>query len=456
MKRKSRLIVLGFCVFLFFLIAPLILLYSQGYRFDFEENKIVKTGGIFIKVSNTSAEIYIDEKFVNQTGFFGNSALIENLLPKKYNIEVKKTGFQTWQKNLEIKEKEVTKVENILLVKLNILFDVLEQDIEEFLVSEDEEKILFKRKEEEGWILEELIFDGQIKQTILEQKDLTELGVSLINITESKWDSGGNRILIKTKDSKENIFYFLLDYNFEELTLSKVNFPDEEIENISFNPNNKNEIFYLKDQVVFKKDLELEQSKPRIFLNNIITFKATKDYVIWLSTSGFIFKNDYISEIKEVLNEKPFLIKPEKKYEIESQGSRIFLLENNTIYYISPNQDFEKILDNVQGIKVSYDSRKAVCWNNYEIWILEFESSYKKIFLNRFSETIENCFWFNPNYLAFNLKDKIIISETDTRDKINIFPIKELKNPKIFYNNSLESLYVFSENNLFFSTSIIK
>jgi len=456
MKRKNRLIVLAFCVFLFFLIAPLILLYSQGYRFDFDKNKVVKTGGIFIEISNTSAEIYINEKFVKKTGFFANTVLIENLLPKKYNIEVKKTGFQVWQKNLEIKEKQVTKAENILLVKQNILFNLLEQDIEEFLVSEDEEKILFKRIQQESWILEELIFDGQTRKTILKEKDLIELGVSLIDITESKWDSEKNRILIKTKDSKENIFYFLLDYNLAEPTLSKVNFSDEKIENISFNPNNKNEIFYLKDQVIFKKDIGLKQDESRIFLNNIITFKATKDYIIWLSTSGFIFKNDYISKTKEVLNQEPFLIEPEKKYEIESHGSRIFLLEDNATYYVSPNQDFEKILDNVQGIKVSYDSRKAVCWNDYEIWILEFEPSYKKVFLNRFSETIGDCLWFNPNYLAFNMGDKIRISETDTRDKINIFPIKELKNPKIFYNNSLESLYIFSENNLFFSTSIIK
>jgi len=456
MKRKNRLIILAFCILLFFLIAPLILLYSQGYRFDFDKNKIVKTGGIFIKVSNTSAEIYINEKFVKKTGFFANATLIENLLPKKYNIEVKKAEFQTWQKNLEIKEKQVTKVENILLVKQNILFNVLEQNIEEFLVSEDEKKILLKRIQQENWILEELIFDGQTKKTILEKKDLIELDASFIDIVESKWDSEKNRILIKTKDSKENILYFLLDYNFEKPILSKVNFSDEKIENISFNPNNKNEIFYLKDHVIFKKDLGLEQDEPRIFLNNIITFKATRDYIIWLSTSGFIFKNDYISETKEVLNQKPFLTNPEKKYEIESQGSRIFLLEDNVIYYVSPNQDFEKILNNVQGIKVSYDSRKAVCWNDYEIWILEFEPSYKKVFLNRFSETIGNCLWFNPSYLAFSLGDKIRISETDTRDKINIFPIKELKNPKIFYNNSLESLYIFSENNLFFSTSIIK
>ncbi|MHA1657494.1 MAG: hypothetical protein ACTSUT_00005, partial [Promethearchaeota archaeon] len=62
MKKKTRLILLFSCMALFFTVAPLILLYSQGYRFDFDKNKIVKTGGIFIEVSNTSAEIYINEK----------------------------------------------------------------------------------------------------------------------------------------------------------------------------------------------------------------------------------------------------------------------------------------------------------------------------------------------------------------------------------------------------------
>jgi len=86
---------------------------------------------------------------------------------------------------------------------------------------------------------------------------------------------------------------------------------------------------------------------------------------------------------------------------------------------------------------------------------LEFEPAYTKIFLNRFSEIIGDCFWLNYNYLVFNIENQIKISETDTRDKINIFLIKELKNPKIFYNNSLDNLYIFSENNLFFSSFII-
>jgi len=453
MKKKNRLILLSFCIVLFFIVAPSILLYSQGYRFDFENKRIVKTGGIFIEISNTPAEVYINQKFVKKTGFFSNTVLIENLIPKKYNIEVKNNGFQTWQKNLEIEEKKVIKAENIFLPKQDVLFDVLDQNIDEFLVSEDNEKILIKKIENENWALEELTVDGQTKKTILEESNLVEL--SSIDVDELEWNSKENRILIKTKDSKKNISYFLLDYSSENPILSKINFPDEEISNISFNPNNKNEIFYLKENGIFRRSLDVEKDDSRIILNNVITFKATTDSIIWLSTSGFIFRNDYLNQTKEVLNQKPFLIKPEKNYNIQNKGPRIFLLEDDTIYYVSPSQEFEKIIDGFQGIEASSDFRKAVCWNNHEIWILEFEPAYTKIFLNRFSEIIGDCFWLNYNYLVFNIENQIKISETDTRDKINIFLIKELKNPKIFYNNSLDNLYIFSENNLFFSSFII-
>jgi len=54
-------------------------------------------------------------------------------------------------------------------------------------------------------------------------------------------------------------------------------------------------------------------------LNNIITFEATKDYMLWLSTSGFIFKENYLDETKETLNEKPFLNELEKEYKIKIQ-----------------------------------------------------------------------------------------------------------------------------------------
>lgn len=83
---------------MFLLIAPSIVLYSQGYRIDFENKKITQTGGLFLKISPKQADIYLNGKLSRKTDFFFGSALIENLLPKKYKLEIKKTGYQSWKK----------------------------------------------------------------------------------------------------------------------------------------------------------------------------------------------------------------------------------------------------------------------------------------------------------------------------------------------------------------------
>jgi len=83
MTKKTRTILFLICLFLFLLIAPSAIFYSQGYRFDFDSKKITQTGGLFLKVFPKSAEIYLDGKLKKKTDFFFGSILIENLLPKK-------------------------------------------------------------------------------------------------------------------------------------------------------------------------------------------------------------------------------------------------------------------------------------------------------------------------------------------------------------------------------------
>ena len=116
MTKKSRTILFSICVFLFFLTAPSVILYSQGYRFDFETKKIVQTGGLYFKVTPRSAQVYVNGELKDTTSIFTNSALIENLLPKSYFIEIKKDGYHSWQKTLEVKESQVVEVKNITLI----------------------------------------------------------------------------------------------------------------------------------------------------------------------------------------------------------------------------------------------------------------------------------------------------------------------------------------------------
>ncbi len=126
MSLKIRIIILSTCTVLFLTITPYILLYSIGYRIDLTEKKITTTGGVYVKVFPEDAEVIVDSKIKNKTGILSGAVFVQDLLPKQHTVLIKKDGYYDYQKNLSVKEKEVAKLENVILFKKEIKFDVLD------------------------------------------------------------------------------------------------------------------------------------------------------------------------------------------------------------------------------------------------------------------------------------------------------------------------------------------
>ena len=88
---------------------------------------------------------------------------------------------------------------------------------------------------------------------------------------------------------------------------------------------------------------------------------------------------------------------------------------------------------------------------------LLIEHNPEKIFLNRFSEKIKDCFWLNDNYLIFNLGEKIIISEIDNRNSVNMITLPQPLSPndKILFNQEDKKLYILTEDSLLSSEKLL-
>jgi hypothetical protein len=98
-QRSSSLLILGI---VFILLAPVIVLYSLGYRLD-NQYSLQKTGGIFIHSSIANSSVFVDNHFFKGTGIFIRNTLIQDLIPnKKYTIRVEKDGYQTWVKDIAV------------------------------------------------------------------------------------------------------------------------------------------------------------------------------------------------------------------------------------------------------------------------------------------------------------------------------------------------------------------
>lgn len=112
---KQRSFSLGVLVLLFLVTAPIILLYSLGYRLD-DALSLQKTGGIFIHSNETESNVYVDGEFHKNSGFLVRNTLIQDLVPnREYKIEVRKDGHQSWVKNLFVYPSIVTEGRVLLL-----------------------------------------------------------------------------------------------------------------------------------------------------------------------------------------------------------------------------------------------------------------------------------------------------------------------------------------------------
>ena len=421
-KRTRTILFLSFLV-LFLLMAPAIVLYSQGYRIDIENKKITQTGGLFLKVLPKQVEIYLDGKLSKKTDFFFGSVLVENLLPQKYKIEVKKEGFYPWEKNLEIKEKQVTEAKNIILFPEDPEFTALFTGVENFWFSSDQKKIVLRENNQNIWSLKLYEIEKKVKTHLIEETNISNRGADLISL---EFSPDAKKISLEAGVA-EQLRYYEIDLDKTPIVLTR------------------------------------KETPPLPSENTLALLKSGDgNEVYYLDAFGYLYKTDSSFETKEKINEIPFPTTLETEYKIRKIGNLFFLQEEKSIYKLNPaSKSFEMFFDGINDLNLSPDSKKLVYFSDYEIWLLFLEDDLPlhqagdKIFLVRLSEKIKDCSWLNSSYLVFTAGDKIKISEIDNRDRINIIDIKQTKNPDVFWSKIEKKLYLLDAKTLYLSETLL-
>ncbi len=445
MKRKFRKILFFSLFFTFVFVAPILVFYFQGYRVDFKNKRITQTGGLFLKAQPKHAEVYINDKLIKKTDFFFGSVLIENLLPKKYNVKLKKQGYFNWEKNLQIKEKEVTEARDIVLFPKNPNFSLLAKGVKALWFSPTGEKIILKEENENHWELKLYDVNKNLKSHILKETDIAKEGADLFDL---EFANGEKEIYLKVVIA-EQLKEFILDIN---------NIPPllKEIEKTS----TESEL----------KTSTLKESKPK----NIIASAENEGNVYYLENTGNLYKTDSSFSFEEKLTESTFPLKQETEYKLYIFSDFIFLKENQTLFLFNKKtKTFEKFFEGIKDIKLSPDFKKLAYFSEYEIKILFLEKRAtqpkrekgESIFLIRLSDKIKNVFWITPDYLIFDTENRIKITEIDNRDRLNIIDLTEFSSlcpdckqemqKEIFFNSNNKKLYVLAGENLWASKKLL-
>lgn len=469
MTKKIRNTIFVFLVILFLIVAPLTVLYALGWRFDLEDKKIYQTGIFYLRVWPKNVEVHINGELEDKTDIFFGSLLVNNVIPKQYNIEIKKEGYHPWQKNLAIEKKEVTEVNNITLIPNQVELKPILNNIAELYFRED--RIITKEINDETWELK--LFDPgrNIKSHIISQKDISKNPVEILDL---KLSSDGRKILLETK-VKSKIAYYLIDISLSPAKIKELDYLESfknsgsiGIHQIYFWPKNNDKLLIIQSIKERKKeiitlnevDLESKEIMPALF-EDIAAVTVKDNNIYYFDTNGSIFKLNLSLTNQEKLNILNFEYRSDSNYEIITSKDHLILKENKDLYLLNQEtKSFDKLFSNASGYQFSPNNEKILYYDKHEIRVLFLErqydqparKKYEELFITRFSEEINNVYWYTNHYLIFNIDNKIRISEIDDRDKINMVDLKEVNHQEMFFYD--KKLYILDKDTLYSSEEL--
>ena len=102
-----------FLITSFFVISPLVILYTAGYRYDRTEKHIKETGVITIDIEPRDAVVSLNTLVIDQ----GLPIHLPNRAPGIYKLELSRQGYIPWSMPIEVTSKQTTYITDIALYR---------------------------------------------------------------------------------------------------------------------------------------------------------------------------------------------------------------------------------------------------------------------------------------------------------------------------------------------------
>lgn len=464
MKLITRRILFCFCFILFLVSSPLVILYAFGYRYDFTQKTLTQTGIIYLTPNiQDNLKILINDKEepnnISIKGIFKKEFILFNLVPKTYNIKIKKDNYHQWEKNLVVLPGLTTYAQPLLLPsdpKTSLIFS--EADISLWSISDKFKKIFFLKNADKKISVN--IYDFSKKTSINMFFETTGDRLENTNVIPE------NSNIFLAPDGKK--FGFVLAQSTARIILF-----DSTEKNISPIAD-----FILNDQVINgqwdgssrfflylnqKGDIYLFDSiskKSNKILESIASFSLKNDDLYYLNRNNLFFYRSSINNPleKQQLSYAPLAIDqknniPEKNAQKSiGKKSTLIISSKNTLAMITPEKNLFSVPQNGIPVKIGSNIESAIFSKNGEN--LVFNSSYE-IFTNsladnqeylvtRLSQKVSNVNWYSDYaHLWFLTNQTIKNIELDSRPTPNIidfFNIPDASPVNIVYTDS-NSIY---------------
>lgn len=118
LSRRARIAIMLSLIALFFILSPLIILYTAGYRYSVGDG-VLTTGSLSVDATPGTAHIFVDGVEIDKELRLDGRASIRkpNLAVGTYHVRISEPGYRTWEKAVDVKNNQTTYVRDIQLLR---------------------------------------------------------------------------------------------------------------------------------------------------------------------------------------------------------------------------------------------------------------------------------------------------------------------------------------------------
>lgn len=452
MTIKTRLIILAVCVMLFLVVTPYIVLYSLGYRVDFENLAIMATGGIYVHATPTDATVTVDGAQAQSVNLFSTAVFMQNLLPKNHTVSITKTSYFPYQKTLKVAPNQVTKLENVQLFKTSYTFTPVGQNVQFASLSPSGHSVLFATPTENGL---SFTLTGIAKPIILE--------IAGARANAAIWNQNENQIVITV-----NSAYYLLDSSKQLATMTALPYL-KNVKQIGFDNNQLGRILFAKNS-----NLYASNTPTNPLIKNLVAWQQNSQTIRWLGQDGLLYAYDMQAKTSSYLSSQPITIDPRVTYTLTEVAGKLFLQQGTTVLVFNQAKSaFEPFCTNALQILPSEDNQKILCQEKNQLTMhlltpnaILAPDGQETLALQTTSQPINAAAWLNNDYVLSLSGDNITISEIDTRGNINAITLPKtatlvdettlpLTKMQLFWDRQNNRLYIVTQGQLIVSEKLL-
>jgi|GEM_PF-1584491 len=423
MTHNQRRILFWSFTLSFFVVAPILVFYTAGYRYKKNEEKIIKTGTFVLSTIPKNANITINGQIASKK----TPATLSAMRAGDYTIQLSKDGYWSWEKKLTLQTEGATFASDILLFKNNLPEQILTGDFVKLSNQPEGNKIILienKNNNKIFWLLTLPL------STNIKPKKLFEQPIKSNDSNDLSWNDY-EQVLIRSND-----FIALVNTKSLTPTFTTLTFIPSGIINFKW-LNQK--LFGYDNKSIYEVDYSSKKIK------SLIQVGATETITdFWLSnnTINTIIHNQSginiwkTSDIfGKIINQKTLPSKLLYTYVDSSDSTTIFKDDQNRLSIWVKDGQWREIttIDGASNAILNKNQDDILYSTPFELWTYNPKTDEREL-LARNQFAIDKISWYTDDTHALYVSgDNLVIIERDGRDKRNRWQLIESKNITGYY-----------------------